>query len=97
MTEEQLLAATDAAVTELHHKTIEDVQRETATTWAGRAAAAYHLYVQSGQLRFLLDAEEYHHEALEHAALVENDPGVIAQVRHYLTACKADALGDHYP
>lgn len=56
MTEEQLLAATDAATLELHHKTIEDVQRETATTWAGRAAAAYHLYVQSGQLRFLLDA-----------------------------------------
>lgn len=97
LTQQQLLAATDTAVAELHHKTIEAVQQETAVTWAGRAAAAYHLYVQGGHLQMLLDAEEYHHEALEHAALVSSDPGVLDQVRHYLAACKADAMNDHYP
>ncbi|HYX20494.1 MAG TPA: hypothetical protein VFA98_06570 [Thermoanaerobaculia bacterium] len=97
LTQQQLLAATDAAVAELHRKSIETVQQETAVTWAGRAAAAYHLYIQNGHMQMLLDAEEYHHEALEHAALVSSDPGILEAVRHYLTAVKADALGDHYP
>lgn len=97
ITQQQLLAATDTAIAEFQHQTIEDVQRNTAVTWAGRAAGAYHLYVQTGRMQMLLDAMEYHHEALEHAALVESDPGVLDQVRHYLMACKADALNDHYP
>ena len=93
LVQQQLLAATDNGVSELHQKTIEDVQRETAVTWAGRAAAAYHLYAQSGNVQMLLDAQEYHHEALEHASLDDGDPSVYETVRHYLAVCKANALG----
>ena len=92
--QQQLAAATETAIDELHHQTIDDVQRATAVVWAGRAAAAYHLYSQSGDLKMLLDASEYHHEALEHAALVSTDSNVLNAVRHYLTVVKMNATGE---
>ncbi|HYB24727.1 MAG TPA: hypothetical protein VED41_13075, partial [Solirubrobacteraceae bacterium] len=87
-----LLAATEAGIDELHHQSIKDIQRQTAVTWAGRAAAAYHFYGQGAGLPWLLDATEYEHEALEHASLVTDDPELLETVRHYLTVAKADAL-----
>jgi hypothetical protein len=67
----QLSAATAKAVEELSVKSIYVVQCETAVTWAGRALAAYSMYGHTGKLQWLLDAGEYAHEALEHAALAE--------------------------
>jgi len=54
------------AMTELRQKTLHQIQIETALTWAGRACAA-------AQLGLPEDAEEYAHEAIEHAALSGND------------------------
>lgn len=54
------------ALEELQQKTLEDVQIETALTWAGRACAAR-------QLGRLAEAVEYAHEAIEHAALSGHD------------------------
>lgn len=66
------------AVPELRSKSIIIIQGETAVTWCNRAGAAYLLYVEFGQLQWLLDAEEYRHEAIEHAALVS--PATVATV-----------------
>jgi len=86
----QLSAATDKAMVELHGKTIERVQRETAITWAGRALASYALLAQTGELQRLLDAEEYGHEALEHAALA--DPSLCGAIALHLADAKERAM-----
>ena len=54
------------ALEELQQKPIEQIQRETALTWAFRAWAAK-------QLGLGHDAIEYEHEAIEHAALTGDD------------------------
>jgi hypothetical protein len=91
LVQQQLIAAMEAGIEELHHQSIRDIQRQTAVTWAGRAAAAFHFYGQGAGLPWLLDATEYEHEALEHAALVTDDPDLLETVRHFLTVARADA------
>lgn len=54
------------AVAELRKKTLHQIQVETAVKWAGRACGASLLGLPE-------DAEEYAHEAIEHAALSGND------------------------
>lgn len=54
------------AVVELRSKSQQDIQRETALVWAGRACAAQLAGLQ-------LDAMEYAHESIEHAALSGDD------------------------
>lgn len=92
--EQALIAATDAAIAELHVQTIEDIQRSTAFTWAGRALAAYHFFAMTGDVRWLLDAADYAHEGLEHASL-HPDPAVLNVVRPALLAAADHALTHH--
>lgn len=54
------------AVAELRKKSLHDIQVETAVKWAGRACGASLLGLPE-------DAEEYAHEAIEHAALSGDD------------------------
>jgi hypothetical protein len=68
------------ALAELQQKTLRQIQRETAYTWSYRALAAYQLYQRTanakGKMRWLLDSQEYAHEALEHAALAGMVPEI---------------------
>lgn len=77
------------AVPELRAKSITVIQTETAATWHDRAGAAYLLYIAYGQLQWLLDAEEYRHEAIEHAALVS--PALVASVIESLAGARENA------
>jgi hypothetical protein len=61
------------AQAELTHKSLTDVQVETAYKWAARACAAHYL----GHIE---DAVEYAHEAIEHAAL-SGDDAVLQRIR----------------
>ena len=77
----------DAALAELQQKSIEQIQRETARTWAYRAWAAKTIASDAWSRgdsvqahRYGHDAIDYEHEALEHAALCGDD-SVIAAVR----------------
>jgi hypothetical protein len=80
-----------AALAELSVKSLRDIQRATAETWAYRARAA-RIYAeavfQQGEpgvaLRWKLDATEYEHEAIEHAALCGDD-AVLAWVRRVVS------------
>jgi hypothetical protein len=56
----------EKALKELQQKSLQDIQVETALTWAGRACAA-------ADLNRFTDASEYAHEAIEHAALSGNN------------------------
>lgn len=66
------------AIAEISMKSLKAIQIETAYTWAYRAWAAYKLSCEGSNL--VADAIEYEHEAIEHAALA-NDDQVLADVR----------------
>jgi hypothetical protein len=75
-----------AAIEELSTKTLDDIQRETAIKWAHRAWAARLLAANAdmeNRLRLLGDAGEYAHEAIEHAALADDDD-LLALVRRII-------------
>ena len=61
---------------ELSKKSYKDIQEETAYKWASRASASYELVLEVERSRKLVTwtlAGEYYHEAIEHAALVDDE------------------------
>lgn len=64
------------AIESIRHKSIKQLQAEAAMTWAMRACAA-------ARLKRAEDAQEFAHEAIEHAALCGDDK-VLALVRAIL-------------
>jgi hypothetical protein len=62
---------------ELDQKSYRDSQIETAFKWGARAAVSYgrikEVTDQEEKLKFWTVAEEFFHESIEHAALVEDD------------------------
>ena len=66
----------DKAKEELKEKSYLEIQKSTAWTWASRAAVSYDLAIDekdlSRKVAVFQVAEEYHHEAIEHAALYED-------------------------
>lgn len=74
----------EEAIQELSQKSYGQVQEETAWKWASRAAASYQNCLTAGNDTKLICwtlGEEYYHEAVEHAALDSNNPGLLQQVR----------------
>lgn len=68
---------------EVATKTLNQVQRETAIKWAGRAcAAAIHNKHD--------DAHEYAHESVEHAAL-SGDDALLREIRDLFAQYEVDA------
>lgn len=79
-----------AARKELESKTLLDIERATADTWAGRAAACYDLAHDAKddatRTRRLEEAMNYRQEAIEHAAMTEDIPflqGLITEIRKH--------------
>jgi len=64
------------AIAELSVKPIRQIQYDTAKVWYGRAVAA-------AKLDRPVDAVEYAHEAIEHAAL-SGDDGFLSNIREGL-------------
>ena len=73
------------ALEELRRSPIEHIQVQTAVKWAGRACAAQMLGLPD-------DAEEYAHEAIEHAAL-SGDMLLLQSVKNAMAACKVKLPG----
>lgn len=63
---------TKKAAEELGKFNLHQIQVTTAYTWASRAWVAYNNFNKSKDVRWYNDAQEYFHEALEHAALAES-------------------------
>jgi len=65
------------ALEEIQNKSYRQIEMETAWKWASRSAAAYQLVSNSNEKKHILEtfsvAEDFYHEAVEHAALVEED------------------------
>lgn len=59
---------------ELAKKSYRDIQEQTSWTWASRAVVSYQNVLtvsKDKKISTYLLAEEYYHESVEHAALVE--------------------------
>jgi len=73
-------------------KSLAQIQEETAWTWASRAAAAYKKLEETGDWKWKTDAEEYRHEAVEHAALIgDTHPTVLTEIHDALEEYRKEA------
>lgn len=95
--EDMPITQADVAATtaELQQKTRAQIETETADKWGARAVAAYGLFVADKDTRWLSDAIEYAHEAVEHAAAAEEAgaQGVLAPTRTAVDSARKHALG----
>jgi hypothetical protein len=84
-----------AARKELKEKSLLDIERATAITWGGRAAASFLLAREATdpkeRLQRLQDGENYRQEALEHAAMTE-DLELLVQVRKEMDVHRKPAM-----
>lgn len=81
---------------ELSEKNLNDIQKQTAMTWAARAAVSFENCLQSEGIRKVTCfavGEEYLHEALEHAALVEGED-VLSQIKQEVLPYQEKAAQD---
>jgi predicted DNA binding protein len=85
---------------ELDQKDLKTIERETALTWGGRAAASYECSLedaggdQAEAMRCFWEGETYRAEALEHAAMTEDGrflERITAEVEAYRARAR-DAL-----
>lgn len=76
---------------ELSEKTLEQIQVETAKTWADRAETAYKKAIEEKSVKWLVEAEEYAHEAIEHSALSE-DTTVFDKIKKEIIPLRKEAI-----
>ncbi len=83
---------------ELAKKSYKDIQIETAFKWGSRAAASYENQIDAKskeeKLMLWTLGEEYYHEAIEHAALVDDKAELLAILDRKLAPYKKKALKD---
>lgn len=80
----------DAALKEVEEKTELQVQVETAYKWGSRAIACYKKYSETKALKWFVQALEYRHESLEHAALVEDDGKLLSEIQKEIDKHRGD-------
>lgn len=92
------LLKVEKAREELKDKSYLEIQKETAWKWASRSAASYDLAIEekdiSRKVAVLSVAEEFHHEAIEHAALYEDGGGLLREVDKELEPYRERATAD---
>jgi hypothetical protein len=83
---------------ELKEKSYLEIQKQTAWTWASRGAASYDLAIEekdlSRKVAIFSVAEEYYHEAVEHAALYEDGGDLLKEVDKELEPYRERATAD---
>lgn len=80
----------DEARAEVRAKSDKVIERETAKKWAARAVACYEKYASSHERRWLVRAENYKQEAIEHGALAE-DGKTLTEVKREMSAARSRA------
>ena len=79
------------ALEEMLSKGEGQIQRETAHKWAARAVACYRIYAKTRQVYWALRAEEYRHEAIEHAAVAEDDCRTLLSLQETMDSERASS------
>lgn len=83
------------AEAELNQKSYRDIQSETAAKWGARAAVSYQNVINAvagNKLLFWTVAEEFNHEAIEHAALVEDGGELVGEIQDAVRPYQEAAL-----
>ena len=86
----------EEAKKELRKKTYDEIQVETAWKWASRAAASFENVLKmdrEDKVSAFVVAQEYLHEAVEHASLAE-DPSLVLDVKNEVDAYVYRAIDD---
>lgn len=99
MTELVFKSKVKDAQDELAHSSYSDIQKDTAHKWAARAAASYKNVLtatsKAAKLNLYLLAQEYEHEAIEHAALVPARPeDVLESITQLLSPYQIEAWNE---
>jgi hypothetical protein len=81
------------AVDEVLAKSDVDIERETAWAWATRSIACYVLFRRTGSADWLIRADRFKQEAVEHAALVLDHGQTVAAVEDEIEKRFAEARG----
>lgn len=86
----------DKALDELKEKTMIDIERATAQTWGGRAAASFQLARDAEDnetaLTHFFQGENFRQESLEHAAMVEDHGDLVGTVQDEIDEYRKPAL-----
>jgi len=85
------LHKSEEAAKELDEKSLKDIQKATAKTWASRAEEAYKRAINEKSIKWLLDGDEYFHESIEHSSLAE-DLTVFEEIRAKLMPIRKEAF-----
>jgi hypothetical protein len=82
---------------ELKTKSLDEIERATAVTWGGRAAASYQLAMDARgmakRFRHFYEGETYRQEALEHASMAEDGGKLLTKVRDEVDSYRLGAMG----
>lgn len=68
------------AMEEILSKTDKELELETAMKWAARSIACFKLFDETNDYKWLLRADGYQQEALEHAALVRDEGESVREI-----------------
>lgn len=90
---EMIMTSRYSAKTEVKNKSDSEIERETAKKWAARAIACYEEYHSTNSLKWLLRADNYRHEALEHASIVGDRGRLVGQLQKEIDLIKKKKLG----
>ena len=71
---------------EVSQKSDATIERETSRKWLARAIACYQKFDRTGKNKWLIRAESYRQEALEHAALIGDCGKTVCAVEKALKA-----------
>lgn len=74
------------ALDEVTSKSDPVIERETSAKWASRAVACYCKFAETGDAEWLMRAEDYKHEALEHAAMCEDGGATVAEAEEAMAS-----------
>lgn len=80
---------------EVATKSDRDIERETAQKWTVRAIACYERAAKASgvaRTKWLMRADDYRHEALEHGALVEDFGKTVAKIQRDLVVSRRKHL-----
>lgn len=88
----------EKAKKELAEKTLSQIQRDTAWTWASRAVASFENVLDAEnekKVSLFICGQEYYHEAIEHASLVdEAEPDFVLEIKLAIMESLAEAIGN---
>jgi hypothetical protein len=82
---------------ELAEKNLEDIQEDTAWTWASRSVVSFENVLKASKkmkLAFFIAGQEYYHEAVEHASLVDDKVLLVQEVKEAIEGSAQLAVKD---